>query len=77
MDEFKEMASAALTLAGVPVGEGDLDVLEMIARAFEPGMHALDGADLTQLPLEGDLDPGRPPRPMLETHPAPEIQAAS
>jgi len=62
MDDFREMAGAALRLAGVAVGEGDLEVLAIVAQAFDPQIRALDAADLADLPLEGDLDPGRPPR---------------
>jgi hypothetical protein len=46
----------------VPFREGDLEVLRLVALAFEPSIEALDGAELAQLPLEGDLDPSRPPR---------------
>ena len=51
----------ALEFAGVSLGEGDLDVLRVLAQAFEPAMAALDAADLAELPLESDLDPSRPP----------------
>jgi hypothetical protein len=51
----------ALEFAGVSLGEGDLDVLRVVAQAFEPAMAALDAADLAELPLEADLDPSRPP----------------
>jgi len=71
MQEFSKLAPAALELAGVAYEEGDLEVLAVVAQAFEPGVRALDGADLSQLPLEGDLDPGRAPRP-----PAPGGQGA-
>jgi hypothetical protein len=63
MSDFDQMAPAALALAGVPFGEGDLEVLRMVAQAFEPAIRALDGADLVELPLQSDDDPGRPPRP--------------
>ena len=62
MSDFDQMAPAALALAGVPFGEGDLEVLQAVAQAFEPAMRALDATDLGDLPLEGDLDPSRPPR---------------
>ena len=52
---------AALRFAGVSLGEGDLDVLRVVAQVFEPAMAALDAADLAELPLESDLDPSRPP----------------
>jgi len=60
--DFEQLAPVALALADVPFSEGDLEVLRVVALAFEPAIAALDGADLAQLPLEGDLDPGRPPR---------------
>ncbi len=62
MDDFKARARATLALAGIDVPPADLEVVEMVARAFEPGVLALDAIELSQLPLEGDLDPGRPPR---------------
>jgi hypothetical protein len=63
MDDFEDMARGALALAGVALAEGDLAVLGIVAQAFEPGVRLLDGANLAELPLEGDLDPARPPRP--------------
>ena len=62
MTDFVEMARATLDLSGVPTDEADFEVLGMIAQAFDPAMRALDGAALELLPLEPDLDPGRPPR---------------
>ena len=59
--DFEQLAPAALALAGVPFSDGDLEVLRVVALAFEPSIEALDAADLAQLPLEGDLDPSRPP----------------
>jgi hypothetical protein len=61
MAGLDEIAPALLERAGIPLGEGDLDVLRAVAQAFEPAMDALDSADLAELPLEPDLDPGRPP----------------
>ena len=60
--DFEQLAPAALAFADVPFSEADLEVLRVVALAFEPSIVALDGADLAQLPLEGDLDPSRPPR---------------
>ena len=51
----------ALAFAGVELGEGDLDLLKVVDGAFGPAMAALDAADLSELPLESDLDPSRPP----------------
>jgi hypothetical protein len=53
--------AGALEFAGVSLGEGDLEVLQVVAQVFEPAMRALDAADLAELPLEGDLDPSRAP----------------
>jgi hypothetical protein len=60
--DFEQLAPAALALGDVPFSEGDLEVLRVVALAFEPAVAALDEADLAQLPLEADLDPSRPPR---------------
>ena len=54
---------AALEFSGVEIGEGDLDVVRLIAAAIGPAMEELDAADLSALPLESDLDPSRAPRP--------------
>jgi hypothetical protein len=63
MAGLDDIAPAALELAGIPVGEGDLEVLRVVAAAFEPAMAALDAADLAELPLEPNVNPGRPPGP--------------
>jgi hypothetical protein len=39
------------------------ELQELITAAFEPVMAMLDALDLSDLPLEPDLDPGRAPRP--------------
>ena len=39
------------------------ELLDLISNAFEPVMAVLDALDLSELPLEPDLDPGRAPRP--------------
>jgi hypothetical protein len=62
MSDFIDVARGTLDLEGVTLADGDADILGMIALAFAPAMEALDGADLRELPLEPDLDPGRPPR---------------
>lgn len=46
------------------LNDADRGVLQLIAGAFEPVMAALDAVDLADLPLEPDLDPSRPPRPV-------------
>jgi hypothetical protein len=53
--------AGALEFAGVSLGEGDLEVLRVVAQVFEPAIRALDAADLSELPLESDLDPSRSP----------------
>ena len=58
---YAELARATLTLQGIPFAEEDLAVLELVALALEPGLRALDEADLHELPLESDLDPSRAP----------------
>jgi hypothetical protein len=59
---FEAEAEQGTRGAGLPLGEGDIDVLRLIAGAFNDAMQALDSVDLTDLPLEPDLDPSRPPR---------------
>lgn len=61
MSDFTGYAQAALQRAGIPIGEGDLEVLGVVATVFEPGMAALDAADLTVLPFDGALDPATAP----------------
>jgi len=61
MSDFKVLAAGALTLAGVPFQEGDLDVLQVVAQVFEPAMRALDDAPLEELPFEAGVDPSSPP----------------
>jgi hypothetical protein len=61
MPELIDTARALLEEAGVPVGEGDLELLAMVSQSFGAAMQALDDAELAQLPLEPDLDPSRPP----------------
>ncbi|HEY1833698.1 MAG TPA: hypothetical protein VGG08_04615 [Solirubrobacteraceae bacterium] len=58
---YGELARAALTLQGIAFAEEDLAVLELVALALDPGLRALDEADLGELPLESDLDPSRAP----------------
>lgn len=38
------------------------ELTDLISDAFEPVMAVLDALDLSELPLEPDLDPGRAPR---------------
>lgn len=61
-DAFEVTAQAALERVGLSLGPGDLDLLRMVAAAFDTSLAGLDRADLSGLPLEPDLDPGRAPR---------------
>jgi hypothetical protein len=61
MEDFEQFAAAALSVMGVPLGEGDLDVLRFVNAAFAPAIAALDAVDLRGLELEPTLDPSRAP----------------
>jgi hypothetical protein len=61
MEEFDAFAAAILSMQGVPLGEGDMDVLRFVAGAFGPAIAALDGVDLRALDLEPAPDFSRPP----------------
>jgi len=61
MDEFDRRAVAALSSMGVPLGEGDMDVLRFVNAAFGPAIAALDAVDLGELASEPALDPSRAP----------------
>ncbi len=61
MSDFKAQAAGALSLAGVPFQEGDLDVLQLVSEVFEPAMRALDDAPLEELPFEAGVDPSGAP----------------
>lgn len=61
MADFDAFASASLSEQGVPLGDGDLDVLRFVAGAFAPAIAALDDVDLRTLDVESALDPSRPP----------------
>jgi hypothetical protein len=60
-DPFDRYAVAALSAAGAPLGEGDLDLLRFVNAAFAPAMAALDAVDLRELDPELALDPSRAP----------------
>ena len=61
-DEFDASAREAVLAAGLTVREGDVDILRLIAGAFDGPLKALDAVDLADLPLDPDLDPSRAPR---------------
>jgi hypothetical protein len=60
MGDLDGMAGA-LEFAGVSMEPGDGEILALVAGVFQPAMLALDRADLSELPLESDLDPSRRP----------------
>lgn len=62
MTEFAVRTRAALTEAGLPCSDEDLELLAMIVRVLGPGLDALDRVDLRLLAPEHDLDPARAPR---------------
>jgi hypothetical protein len=61
MEEFDRFAEVALSTMGVPLGQGDLDVLRFVNAAFGPAIAALDAVDLSALEPEPALDPSRAP----------------
>jgi hypothetical protein len=61
MEHFDRYAEAALAAMGVPLAEGDLDVLRFVNAAFGPAVAALDAVDLRELEPEPALDPSRAP----------------
>jgi hypothetical protein len=60
-DQFDRFAVAALSAAGAPLREGDLDLLRFVNAAFGPAIAALDAVDLRELDPEPALDPSRAP----------------
>jgi hypothetical protein len=61
MEAFDRLAEASLEQFGVPLGDGDLDVLRFVAGAFAPAVEAIDGVDLRTLELEPAPDFSRAP----------------
>jgi hypothetical protein len=62
MDRFDEFAPVALGRVGLQLAPGDLEMLCAVASVLDPVMSALDEVDLAELPLEVNVDLGRPPR---------------
>jgi hypothetical protein len=60
-EQFDRFAAAALSDAGAPLGDGDLDLLRFVNAAFAPAIAALDAVDLRDLDPEPALDPSRAP----------------
>jgi hypothetical protein len=60
-EQFDRFAAAALSDAGAPLRDGDLDLLRFVNAAFAPAIAALDAADLRDLDPEPALDPSRAP----------------
>jgi hypothetical protein len=61
MTEFDAFAAATLSIQGVQLGEGDMDVLRFVAGAFAPAVEAIDGVDLRTLEHEPAPDFSRAP----------------
>ena len=61
MEDFDAFAAATLSMQGVQLGEGDMDVLRFVAGAFAPAVQAIDGVDLRTLELEPAPDFSRAP----------------
>jgi hypothetical protein len=64
VDALETYVRAGLELAGDRVDDVDLAVIRAADAAYGPELRALDEADLTEVPPEPDLDPGRPPHPL-------------
>ena len=60
-EQFDRFAEAALSAAGAPLGEGDLELLRFVNAAFAPVIAALDAVELSDLDPEPALDPSRAP----------------
>ena len=52
MEDFDRFAAAAVSAAGAPLGDGDLELLSFVNAAFVPAIAALDAVDLTGLEPE-------------------------
>jgi hypothetical protein len=62
VDPAVELVRAAWAQRGVTPSEEDLQLVAVLGAQFAPAVQALLALDVSGLPLEGDLDPGRPPR---------------
>jgi hypothetical protein len=61
MEDFDAFAAATLSMQGVQLGEGDMDVLRFVAGAFARAIEASDGGDLRKGELETAPDFPRAP----------------
>jgi hypothetical protein len=64
VDALERYVRAGLELAGEEVDDVDLAVIRAADAVYGADLAALDGADLTGVLPETDLDPSRPPRPL-------------
>jgi hypothetical protein len=60
-DQFATFVRLALTRAGVESDETDLAVIRVADAVYGPDREALMSSDLSDAPVEHDLDPSRPP----------------
>lgn len=60
-EQFASRVRAALDRYGVSVDEVDIAVIGAVENAYGPGTDALLAADLSNIELEHDFDPGRAP----------------
>ena len=61
VDAFEQYVRSGLELAGVEVDDTEMAVMRAADRVYGPGFRALAEADLSDVMIEADLDPGRPP----------------
>lgn len=62
MDHLESWLRGGHGLAGVELTDEEVAVLRVVHGAYSPMLGALDAVDLRDLPIEGDLDPSRPPQ---------------
>lgn len=60
-DQFASYVRAALARVGIDADETDIAVIRVADSVYGPDREALMAADLSQAPVEHDLDPSRPP----------------
>jgi len=60
-DQFASYVRAVLARAGIEADETDIAVIRVADSVYGPDRETLMSADLSQFPVEHDLDPSRPP----------------
>jgi hypothetical protein len=61
VDAFEQFARGGLEWQGIPVDDGDIEIMRFIDQIFGAELRALLDADMTGLWAEHDLDPSRAP----------------